>query len=196
MLAVRAESIAQLDRHGQIPIEFEVRTILDVELVDGGLGGVRLEEVTVEDPWVKDHDTADGGPGHWPARFDVSSWGLLGAYEDDRRVGGAVIAFDSPEVHMLRGRRDLAVLWDLRVAPDRRRSGAGEALFQAAKTWARERGCRALEVETQQINVPACRFYRRMGCSLAAVDRFAYADLPDEAQLIWHLDLDTHRGPA
>jgi hypothetical protein len=29
-----------------------------------------------------------------------------------------------------------------------------------------------------------------MGCSLAAVDRFAYPDLPEETRLIWHLDLD------
>lgn len=83
---------------------------------------------------------------------------------------------------MLRGRRDLAVLWDLRVTQGCR-SGAGAALFGAATAWARERGCRALEVETQQINVAACRFYQRMGCSLAAVDRFAYVDLPEETQL-------------
>ena len=190
MLAVRPESIADLDRHGEISIEFEVRTIFDVELLEGGIGGVLLTEQTVEDPWVKDYDAADGGPARWASRFDVGSWGLLGAYEGDRRVGGAVIAFDAPNLHMLRGRRDLAVLWDLRVAPGDRGAGAGAALFESAVAWALERGCRGLEVETQQINVGACRFYHRMGCSLAAVDRFAYADLPDETQLIWHRDLD------
>ncbi len=190
MLAVRAESIADLDRHGETAIEFEVRTIFGVELVDGGLGGMLLTELTVDDPWVKNYDAADGGPSQWASRFDVSNWGLFGAYEDDRRIGGTVIAFDTPDVHMLRGRRDLAVLWDLRVAPGSRRAGVGAALFDAATAWARERGCSALEVETQQANVTACRFYQRMGCSLAAVDRFAYADLPEETQLIWHLDLD------
>lgn len=190
MLAVRAESIANLDRHGETSIELEVRTILGVELVEGGLGGVLLTEVTVDDPWVKNYDTADGGPSQWASRFDVSNWGLFGAYQDDRRIGGAVIAFDTPNLHRLRGQRDLAVLWDLRVAPASRRSGAGAALFDAATAWARERGCRALEVETQQINVPACRFYQRMGSTLAAVDRFAYTDLPEETQLIWRLDLE------
>ena len=93
MLAVRTEAIADLDRHGEMSIEFDVRTILEVELVDGGLGGVVLNELTVDSPWVKDYDAADGGPTQWASRFDVSNWGLLGAYEDDRRIGGAVIAF-------------------------------------------------------------------------------------------------------
>lgn len=189
MFTVRAEPISDLDRHGETSIEFEVRTTFDIELVDGGLGGVRLAERPLDEPWLKNYDAADGGPSSWAARFDVSNWGLIGAYEDDRRIGGAVIAFDTPDVHLLRGRRDLAVLWDLRVAPSWRRSGVGARLFAAAAAWATGRGCRDLEVETQQINVPACRFYRRVGCSLAAVDRFAYADLPAETRLIWHLDL-------
>lgn len=139
---------------------------------------------------MKDYDTAEGGPSRWPARFDVSSWGLLGAYQYDRRIGGAVIALDTPNLDMLRGRQDLAVLWDLRVAPGSRRSGAGAALFAHAAAWASERGCGALEVETQQLNVAACHLYRRAGCLLAAVDRFAYAAHPMETQLIWHLDLN------
>lgn len=191
MVEVRPESIAALDRHGETSIQFEVRTVFDIELVDGGLGGVLLSERTLGEPWVKDYDAADGGPSGWASRFDVSNWGMIGAYGDGDRVGGAVIAVDTPDLHMLRGRQDLAVLWDLRVAPGFRRSGVGSALFDAAAAWAREGGCSALEIETQQVNVSACRFYQRMGCSLAALDRFAYAELPDETQLIWHLDLDT-----
>lgn len=190
MLTVRTESIADLDRHGEISVAFEVKSALEVELIEEGLGGLRLAERAVDEPWVKDYDALDGGPARWAARFDVRNWGLIGAYEEDRRIGGAVIAFDTPGVEMLRGRRDVAVLWDLRVAPGARRSGAGAGLFDAARAWALGRGCRRLEVETQQINVSACRFYRRMGCSLAAVDRFAYNELPAETQLIWHLDLN------
>lgn len=189
MVAIRAESIDGLQRHGEISIAFEVLTVFDVQLLDAGLGGILLAERPVEVSWVKDYDAADGGPTRWASRFDVSNWGLLGAYHDERRIGGAVIAFDTPNLYMLRDRRDLAVLWDLRVAHDARRSGAGAALFRASEAWARERGCRALEVETQQVNVPACRFYARVGCSLAAVDRYAYADLPDEARLIWRRQL-------
>jgi hypothetical protein len=42
-----------------------------------------------------------------------------------------------------------------------------------------------LEVETQNNNVAACRFYAAMGCELRSIDRLAYPDLPDEAQLVW-----------
>lgn len=189
MVAIHDEHIGDLDRQGEIAIAFEVTTILELELRDAGLGGILLAERPVDVPWVKDYDATDGGPRRWASRFDVSKWGLLGAYDNNRRIGGAVIAFDTPNVHLLRDRTDLAVLWDLRVDRDARRLGAGAALFRASEAWARERGCSALEVETQQINVPACRLYARMGCSLAAVDRYAYAELPKEVQLIWRRQL-------
>ncbi|MGZ8471829.1 MAG: hypothetical protein ACXWZ7_20745 [Gemmatirosa sp.] len=41
-------------------------------------------------------------------------------------------------------------------------------------------------METQNVNVAACRFYAHQGCILGAVHRFAYPTLPDEAQLLWY----------
>lgn len=52
-----------------------------------------------------------------------------------------------------------------------------------------DRNCRLLKGEAQNTNVPACRFYRRMGCTLASIDRFAYAGLLDEMQLVWIKEL-------
>jgi GNAT superfamily N-acetyltransferase len=49
------------------------------------------------------------------------------------------------------------------VRPEVRSSGVGSALFRAAEDWSRRRGCRTLKVETQNINLPACRFYVHMG---------------------------------
>jgi len=40
-----------------------------------------------------------------------------------------------------------------------------------------------LKVETQNINVPACRFYAKQGCVLRAVHPHAYSEFPDEAQV-------------
>jgi hypothetical protein len=56
----------------------------------------------------------------------------------------------------------------------------------------------AEHVETQTINVPACRFYSKMGCTLGAIDRYAYVDLPNEIQLLWFKELGPadHTGPA
>lgn len=157
--------------------------------------GIAFHERAVDEPWVKDYDAIQGeGPTRWATRFDVSQWCLLAAFDDDVRVGGAVVAFGSPTVHMLDGRTDLAVVWDLRVGPEHRASGIGTQLWRAAEAWSVERRCTHLKVETQNINVGACRFYARMGCTLGAIDRFAYwPDLPDEVRLLWYRDLRSAR---
>jgi hypothetical protein len=46
-----------------------------------------------------------------------------------------------------------------------------------------------MKIETQNINVPACRFYAKHGFILGAVNRFAYPELPDEVELIWCKEL-------
>ena len=164
--------------------------ILVVSTPKSGLGGLRLNESAVEVPWVKDYDAIEGeGPTRWPKRFDVSHWGLLAAFDAGKRIGGAVIAFNTTGLQMLEGRRDTAILWDIRVQPDKRSAGVGTALFRAGETWCRQRGCRTLMIETQNINVPACHFSVRMGCRLGAINRKAHPNLPNEAQLLWFKQL-------
>jgi GNAT superfamily N-acetyltransferase len=83
----------------------------------------------------------------------------------------------------------LAVLWDIRVQPERRGRGVGKALFYASVDWACRRGCRQLKVETQNVNVAACRFYASQGCELGAIHRYGYAGHPQvghEAMLLWY----------
>jgi GNAT superfamily N-acetyltransferase len=187
-LDIREEALtpAALAEHAAIPIAFLVDQILEVGLLDGGLGGMSLTQTVVTDPYVKDYDAIEGaGPQRWPGRFDISNWGLIGARRDGARVGGAVIASKTPGLHMLGGRDEVAVLWDIRVAPRERGGGIGSALFRAAGDWARARGCRWLKIETQNVNVPACRFYHKMGCTLGAIDWFAYPGQPPEVRLLW-----------
>jgi GNAT superfamily N-acetyltransferase len=143
-------------------------------------------ETGVSSPYVKDYDTLEGaGPQCWPGHFDVSNWGLIGARRDGASAGGAVIATRTPGLHMLGGRDDVAVLWDIRVSPRERGRGIGSALFRAAGDWAGAHGCRWLKIETQNVNVPACHFYQKMGCTLGAIDRFAYPGQPAEVRLLW-----------
>lgn len=190
-LEVREEPLSLLREHSRIRIAFVVDRIFDVEDIEGGVAGITLRERVLATPHEKDYDAIEGeGPTRWAQRFDLSNWGLLGVHADGRRVGGAVVAFNTPGVHMLEGRSDIVVLWDLRVAPTWRRQGAGAKLFGATESWARERGCSWLKVETQNVNVAACRFYSRQGCVLGAINRFAYRDLPEEVQLLWYKNLD------
>ena len=95
----------------------------------------------------------------------------------------------APPTMRLARRAVKKVLWDIRVSPDVRGQGVGSALFEKAEAWARSRGCRQLEIETQNTNVVACRFYERHGCELRGVQRAAYPELPDEIQLLWYRTL-------
>ncbi|MCC7007685.1 MAG: GNAT family N-acetyltransferase [Acidobacteria bacterium] len=172
-----------------VPIAFRVDRVYDVTKQDAS-GPFILSERLIDSPYIKDYDAISGeGPSQWSRHFELSNWGLIQAHAKGTLVGGAVIAYDTPNVTMLEGRTDLAVLWDIRVSPQFRGQGVGSALFEAAEKWASSRGCRQLKIETQNINVPACRFYARQGCVLGAAHRSAYSQFPDEMQLLWHKDL-------
>ena len=184
------EPVARLAEHGQVPIAYEVTSRLRPDPVEGGLGGIALVEEPVDPPYVKDYDaTSEEGPARWLGRWDMSSWGLLAAYVEDQRLGGVLLTRRTPWVHMLEGRDDLAVMWDLRVHPDHRGTGVGRCLFEASVDWARRHRCTELKIETQNTNVPACRFYARQGCRLGAIVSNAYEEFPDEIMLIWRLPL-------
>lgn len=184
------EPMSKLPEHGAISISFQVESVLEVNPLEGGLGGMALDERIVDHPYIKDYDAIKGeGPSRWLTEFDLTNWGLLAAYVEGRRIGGAVIAHNTADVDLLERRTDLAALWDLRVEPAMRRSGVGRSLFAAAEDWARERQCTELQIETQNVNVPACRFYLSMNCALRSIDRLAYPDLPDEARLLWIKEL-------
>ncbi len=189
-LEIRVESPSYLEEHARISIAFTVERILDLTVEESGLGGFRLVERAVAAPYVKDYD-ANGGnrPEDWGRLYDLSNWGFVSARMSGRLAGGAVIAFQARDIHMLEGRSDLAVLWDLRVSPEMRGQGIGSALFAACERWAEGRGASQLKVETQNTNVPACKFYASRDCELGAVHRFAYPELPEDVQLLWYKKL-------
>lgn len=188
-LEIREETSDMLGEYARIPIAFEVGSIVEARSAAPG-GEFVLDERRLSMQFVKDYDAIpDNGPLDWPKRFDVSPWGFLVACVEGSRVGGATVVIHCPDVDMLEERDDLAVLWDLRVAPDARGTGVGSALLAAAEQWALERGARWLKVETQNINAPACRLYARHGFTLASVNAFAYPDLPYEIQFLWYKEI-------
>jgi GNAT superfamily N-acetyltransferase len=181
------EPVTALADYAGIPIAFEVREVLDV--IAEADGGVRLAPRRLAVSYVKDYDAIGDTPMGWAERFDLSKWGFFSAFSGAQCVGRAAVARDTSSVEMLEGRSDLALLLDIRVAPSARRHGVGSALFEAAVTWASSRGCLQLKVETQNVNVAACRFYAQRGCVLRTVHPGAYPELPDEIQLLWFKDL-------
>jgi GNAT superfamily N-acetyltransferase len=173
--------------YATVSIVFEVRETLDVAILSTSGGAIAPARQPVSKPWVKDYDAIDGGPLNWPTRFDLSPhWSFFAAHESRIRVGSATAVHGAPDVDMLAGRSDVALLWDIRVAPSHRGSGVGKALLAAVEAWAAAREATWLEVETQNINVPACAFYERSGFILREINPGAYPELPDETQLLWY----------
>jgi GNAT superfamily N-acetyltransferase len=186
--------IDQLAEYAQVPSVCDVRSILIVEELTGSTWP-SLREQPIKAPYTKDYDSyPEGGPLKWPQRFDLSNWGLWLARDGGEAAGGAAMACNTASLQILEDRADVAALWDIRVRPSYQRAGIGTALFREAAQWAKSKGCRLLKIETQNVNVAACRFYARMGCSLARIDHSAYNQTPGlvgEVMLIWHLDLSS-----
>ncbi len=71
-----------------------------------------------------------------------------------------------------------------------RRHGVGRALMQRAVRWAKEKNLPGIMLETQDVNVAACKFYENLGFTLRGFDTHLYKGLnPDtnEIALYWYL---------
>ena len=75
-IEIRPISPDLLDQYIAVPIVFTVRSRLRVDLVEGGLGGIRLVAEQVDPPYRKDYDL-DETPADLPSRFDVRNWAFL-----------------------------------------------------------------------------------------------------------------------
>ena len=178
----------QLAQYEMVPITFEVTSRYDVIRRNFGDEFLLVEQAV--QPYRKDYDAHENErPTSWPAQFDLANWGFLAARDGKLIFGVAAIAFPTPAPGMVECRDDVASLWDIRVHPAHRGVGIGTRLFDAAANWARGKGYALLKIETQDTNVPACRFYARQGCVLKEVNFDTYPAQKDEAQLIWYLDL-------
>lgn len=102
------------------------------------------------------------------------NWYFFMAFDGEIPVGGAVLCCHSPELHMLEGREDLGILWDIRVDSAYKRCGVGGKLFEIVKKKSKELGLSQLKIECQNNNVPAVDFYFKQETHLGAVNRYAY----------------------
>jgi len=100
----------------------------------------------------------------------LSRWGIFIALEKGQPIDWAAVALDGtifPARSLQRG--NFAVLWDIRVHPDHKRQGTGKALLQHVVQWTKTRGNGQLGLETDGSNLPAIKFYAKMGCELGAI---------------------------
>ena len=183
-IEIRHEDHGSLAEYAATPPAFEVREAIDKVII--GRPPSPLPRRAVSPACRKDYDAIPGnGPGGWQARFAVDRARFIAAYDDGRRLGGAVVIVEPSDVARLGGDPPFALLWDIRVAPATRGCGVGRALLDAAEAAAQEMGCHGLIAETQDINVAACHLYAHAGYIIGRVDPTAYPDNAGETQIVW-----------
>ncbi|WP_083607106.1 MULTISPECIES: GNAT family N-acetyltransferase [Paenibacillus] len=62
------------------------------------------------------------------------------------------------------------------VLENSRGQGIGTALLNKAKEWALQKGMKGFTLETQDVNLLACRFYLKAGFEIGAVDTLLYSN--------------------
>jgi len=181
-LEIREESQVRFAAHGETPIGFWVRSKVDLAALTAG----RIAEIPCE-PFFKDYDVfEDDRPANLPTRFDVHDWVLLAAYLKGRRIGGVILA-QGASYPSNEGREDLATIVDIRVHPDARGKGVGSSLIRKVLDWAARNQVREIRMETQDVNVAACRFYQAVGATTYEITEGAYLPELREARIIWKI---------
>jgi GNAT superfamily N-acetyltransferase len=79
--------------------------------------------------------------------------------------------------------RSVARIEDIIVGRQFRRYGLGSLLLNCASDWARNRGCWALLLETQNVNFPAIQFYLRTGLQVWSIGQHFYPPGPVEHEV-------------
>lgn len=161
---VRPMQAEDLPRLREINPHFVSEAVLRVEKVAEGLGVTwRLCEVALATPF-------DRGEGYVLTDADLREIG-------EKLAQGQSLQLVAEEAGRLVALLDVrpqewnhtAFVWCLSVDEAYRWQGLGRALMARAIAWAREKHLRALCLETQTNNVPACRFYQRLGMHLSGI---------------------------
>ena len=79
--------------------------------------------------------------------------------------------------------RSITRVEDIIVGRQYRRFGIGSLLLNCASDWARNRGCWAIELETQNVNYPAIQFYLRNGLEVWSIHQHYYPPGPVEHEI-------------
>ncbi|MEK7433234.1 MAG: GNAT family N-acetyltransferase [Cyanobacteriota bacterium] len=179
----------ELIEYSKIPMSFEINSFFDISLKKNGLEGITITEKIIDKPYLKDYDKYEN-PTLWVNDFDLTNWGIfIAKNEFSENIGGLAVAYKTQGNHMLEGRDDMTVLWDIRIHPNYRKNGIGSLLFKKAVDFSKEHNCKIIKIETQNNNVPACKFYAKQGCYLGGIHPNIYKEFPDEIQLLWYKEL-------
>ena len=116
-------------------------------------------------------------------RFVLAGFHIVVAFgqdADDRLADGQIAGVILLNVEEW---RSVARIEDIIVGRQFRRYGIGSLLLNCASDWARNRGCWAILLETQNVNFPAIQFYLRNGLAVWGIGQHFYPPGPVEHEV-------------
>jgi ribosomal protein S18 acetylase RimI-like enzyme len=114
-------------------------------------------------------------------RFDPPTEDMVALYREAATRGFSFAAYDGEQVVGIaladaqNWNRSLWV-WEFHVAPSHQGQGIGRQLMERLVESAKAAGLRIIVCETQSTNVPAIRFYRRVGFNVEGIDLSYYSN--------------------
>ena len=133
-----------------------------------------LREMVVDLPLYKDYRAYQLTLAAVEARLASAQGGYVALA--DGQVAGVILL----NIEAWRG---VTRIEDIIVGRLFRRYGIGTLLLNCAADWARNHGCHALLLETQNINYPAIRFYLRNGLEVWGISQHFYPPGPEEHEV-------------
>jgi len=124
-----------------------------------------LWETIVEPPLYKSYHEYKRTLGEFEARLNSIDGGYVALA--DEQVAGVVLL-------NVEEWRSVTRIEDIIVGRQFRRYGIGSLLLKCASDWARNRGCWAIVLETQNVNYPAIQFYLRNGLEVWSINQHFY----------------------
>ena len=185
---IRPMTVADVRRLSEIDANFESPIYLDVVKEIEGLNVTwRLIERPLNPPFVctdfefDDKEQRDidrrrqTGDGLWLVAEAAHGGRLIGMVDVQRETW-----------------RKAGWVWNIAVDRSYRGQGLGRTLMGRIIRWGRRKGLRAIILETQSNNWPACRFYQQLGFQMTGLDDHYYTnhDLADrEVAIFWTYEL-------
>jgi ribosomal protein S18 acetylase RimI-like enzyme len=187
--AIRPLTERDIPKLADIRPGFVTDTVLRIETFgEGYLRGWRLVETKLDQPYNKgayyDFDATERANITQRLAQNNTLLEVVAEQYTERVVG----ILDIEE----QAWNDTATLWNVMLDYEIRRQGFGTELVKHAIDWAYQRGLRAIHLETQTNNLPACQFYLKMGFQLVGFHETFYSnrDLErDEVALFWSYPL-------
>lgn len=186
MIKYEELNLKDLNQYDSIISKYSTTKKYEITKINRGLGGFKINLIDVE----LYEKTFEGNSNKWLSYFnDLSNWKIYVAKDNEKIIGGCVVATKTKGCNMLEGRDDLAVLWDIRVSEGYKHQGIGQHLFDLAIDYCKTNNFKQFKIECQNTNPNAVNFYHKQGATLCAVNEYAYSDCPNETQLLWYIDL-------